>query len=333
MTDYDVHHQDPEDEDAPRWNITGRWTARAHAKVNLHLGVGEAREDGFHELATVFQSLQLHDTVTYEPSTKFLTLSVDGPHAAGVPTDENNLAWMGMRFVSLNFGVDFPRGHLHLHKQIPAAGGMAGGSADAAAAMKLGSAAWATITGKPEAAEEHNLRLAGFVGSDVPFTWMGGTALGHGRGELLTPMMSRGEYIWAIVTHQEGLSTPAVFRKLDELRAVGRGSEPHMDTTAVGQALISGDPHALAAALHNDLQVAALSLRPDLRKVLDTGKAAGALQGIISGSGPTCAFLCEDEETALEVIAQVTADNRGTSGLVTRGPAPGAEVVEEVYPL
>lgn len=301
------------------------WQARAHAKVNLHLGVGEAREDGFHELATVFQALEVHDVVSYRWS-EDTKVEVTGRHAQGVPATTDNLAWRAVELVAQRLMLP-ATGILTMEKNIPAAGGMAGGSADAAAALLLANHALSTEFSREPVAEEKLFELAAELGSDVPFTLLGGTALGRGRGELLTSMLSRGRYIWAIITNAEGLSTPTVFHKLDELRAAGRGSSPHLDTEAVGQALISGNPRELAAVMHNDLQPAALSLRPDLRKILETGEAAGALKGIVSGSGPTCAFLCEDEETAAEVVAQVCADNRGTRGLVTTGPASGASLV------
>ncbi|OFN75911.1 4-(cytidine 5'-diphospho)-2-C-methyl-D-erythritol kinase [Corynebacterium sp. HMSC074E01] len=301
------------------------WQARAHAKVNLHLGVGEARADGFHELATVFQSLDVHDRVSYRWG-EGSTVEVTGNHAKGVPASTENLAWRAVELVAQNLMLP-AAGKLTMEKNIPAAGGMAGGSADAAAALLLANQALSSEFSREALSMEKLYELAAELGSDVPFTLMGGTALGRGRGELLTPMLSRGRYIWAIITNAEGLSTPSVFRKLDELRTAGRGSAPHLDTEVVGQALVGGNPRELAAVMHNDLQPAALSLRPDLRKILDTGEAAGALKGIVSGSGPTCAFLCEDEEIAQEVVAQVCADNRGTRGLVTRGPTTGVTLV------
>lgn len=313
--------------------------ARAHAKVNLHLGVEAARPDGFHELATVFQSLNISDVVsleTLEDSTPAAMttgpvvqeLRASGTYAAGVPENDKNLAWRAVEAVADAVRGErelaLPKVKLQLEKGIPAAGGMAGGSADAAAALRLAAHAFADFGA---VSEEELLTLAARLGSDVPFTLIGGTALGTGRGEKLAPMLSRGTFTWAIITNAEGLSTPAVFAKIDELRAAGKGSNPTMDTSAVAQALMSGRPEALAKVLRNDLQAATLSLRPDLRKILDTGMAAGALTGIVSGSGPTCAFLCEDEETAGEVVAQVMFDNKGTRGIVTTSPAPGIEVI------
>lgn len=302
-------------------------TARAHAKVNLHLGVDDVREDGYHELVSVFQSLSIMDTLSMRLlDGEESAMTVEGQYAEGVPVDCSNLAWRAVDAVAAHMGISCPAFELNLIKGIPAAGGMAGGSADAAAALLLANRAL-TDAGLGFALSEKTLfSLAADLGSDVPFTLLGGTALGLGRGEVLSPMLSRGQFRWAIITNASGLSTPAVFRKIDALRAAGRGVDPHMDASAVAAALIAGDVYALAAALHNDLQPAALSLRPDLRKILDTGEAAGALRGIVSGSGPTCAFLCEDDDVAGEVIAQVTADNRGTRGLLAQGPAPGASL-------
>lgn len=318
------------------------WTAHAHAKVNLHLGVAEPREDGFHELATVFQSLSIHDVVTLEEvggptgvsssASRVLSLEVDGPYALGVPADSSNLASRAVDLVASRlrekFGPrDLPQVALYLTKGIPAAGGMAGGSADCAAALRLADRCFSQYYTMDTLGEDELMGLAAQLGSDVPFTLMGGTALGTGRGEQLTPMISRGSYAWAFISSHEGLSTPAVFAKLDELRAAGRGVGPTMDTTAVGQALMSGKAQRLAGALANDLQAAAVSLRPDLRKTLKAGKAAGALCGIVSGSGPTCAFLCEDEGIAADVVSQVTVEIPKTRGFVATGPAPGAVLI------
>ncbi|MCG7449871.1 4-(cytidine 5'-diphospho)-2-C-methyl-D-erythritol kinase [Corynebacterium kefirresidentii] len=315
------------------------YTARAHSKVNIHLGVEEPREDGFHELASVFQSLELHDTVTLTDlgnpevdKPRIQGLKVTGPHAQGVPEDYTNLAWTAvnriMQYLYSTHGPKaLPEVALEIHKAIPTAGGMAGGSADAAAALRLAERCYGGYYGIDLVGEPILDALGAALGSDVPFTLLGGTALGTGRGEQLTPMMTRGTYDWALIASDRGLSTPQVFHKLDEMREKGRGGEPHMDTAAVSQALISGDPHRVAQHLHNDLQPAALSLRPDLRKTLEAGVAAGALAGIVSGSGPTCAFLCAGAEEAQEVVSQVTVEIPGTKGVATKGPASGAVVL------
>lgn len=315
------------------------FSADAHAKINLHLGVGKARPDGFHDLVSVFQSLDVHDTVTLSESdevnaegTRVCALNVSGPYALGVPRDERNLAWRAVDALAGRLAEKFgrrklPRVTLELHKEIPAAGGMAGGSADAAAALRLADSCFSPYYDLRSVGEEELFSLAAALGSDVPFTLLGGTAQGTGRGEQLTPMLARGRYTWALITSKQGLETPKVFHKLDQLRAQGKGSDPRLDTTRVSQALISGDPERLAGQLRNDLQAAALSLRPDLRVVLDVGKEAGALAGLISGSGPTCAFLCADSSAAAEVVFQVTVAVAGTKGLIAKSPSFGARLL------
>ena len=312
-------------------------TARAHAKVNLHLGVGDLRPDGYHDLVSVFQSLNLSDTVTLElaPDTDRVSegtivsgLSVTGMDAASVPTDDANLAWRAVDKL-----VDHYRGHhdleeaqrvhISIHKGIPTAGGMAGGSADAAAALV---AAHALLSERlPALTSVTLLEMAADLGSDVPFTLQGGTMLGTGRGEQLTPMLSRGTYHWALVFFKEGLSTPVVFRELDDMREQGTAPGPRMETEVLSKALLSGNPREVAGALHNDLEVPARHLRPDVEAMRRAGLDAGALMGMVSGSGPTVAFLCESELHARDVLDDLLADG-AYSGTVAHGPAKGAHL-------
>ncbi|WP_313548328.1 4-(cytidine 5'-diphospho)-2-C-methyl-D-erythritol kinase [Corynebacterium sp.] len=335
-------------------NLQRVWKARAHAKVNIHLGVGPAREDGYHELSTVFQSVDIYDDITLTIRDEVIErgyspvvgpLKITGPTAAGVPTDESNLVWKAIDRLAVHVPLTYPRLDVEIHKRIPAAGGMAGGSADAAAALMLAQKLYATYFELDIASDEILHDIAADLGSDVPFTMMGGTALGKGRGEVLSPMLTRGTYHWCFIASHQGLSTPDVFRKLDDMREasgsdasrvkeVPRGKdastsllEPSLDVTDVAQALVSGDVHRLAKVLKNNLQPAALSLRPDLRKTLEVGKDAGALAGIVSGSGPTIAFLCEDAAQAEEVRTQVTLELPKTRGYVTSSPAPGVRLL------
>lgn len=313
-------------------------TARAHAKVNLHLGVGDLRPDGYHDLVSVFQSLNLSDTVTLElaPDTDRVSegtivsgLSVTGMDAASVPTDDTNLAWRAVDKL-----VDHYRGHhdleeaqrvhISIHKGIPTAGGMAGGSADAAAALV---AAHALLSERlPALTSATLLEMAADLGSDVPFTLQGGTMLGTGRGEQLTPMLSRGTYHWALVFFKEGLSTPVVFRELDDMREQRTAPDPRMETEVLSKALLSGNPREVAGALHNDLEVPARHLRPDVEAMRRAGLDAGALMGMVSGSGPTVAFLCESELHARDVLDDLLADG-AYSGTVAHGPAKGAHLI------
>lgn len=313
--------------------------ARAHAKVNLHLGVGDRREDGYHDLVTVFQSLSLADTVRLDIDDEdrvaegsiVASLSVTGLDAASVPTDASNLAWRAVdklvdHYRAQHGPVDAPRVRIHIHKGIPTAGGMAGGSADAAAALV---AAHALLSETCPALSMGTLsELAAELGSDVPFTLRGGTMLGTGRGEQLTPMLSRGTYHWALAFFKEGLSTPTVFHQLDFLR-VGRGSgDASMDTGDLARALMTGDPKELAGTLNNDLQVAAITLRHDIGFIREAGIKAGALASMVSGSGPTVAFLCRSELHARDVLDDLLADGSAYSGTIAHGPAKGAHLVD-----
>lgn len=249
--------------------------------------------------------------------------------AASVPTDDTNLAWRAVDKL-----VDHYRGHhdleeaqrvhISIHKGIPTAGGMAGGSADAAAALV---AAHALLSERlPALTSATLLEMAADLGSDVPFTLQGGTMLGTGRGEQLTPMLSRGTYHWALVFFKEGLSTPVVFRELDDMREQGTAPGPRMETEVLSKALLSGNPREVAGALHNDLEVPARHLRPDVEAMRRAGLDAGALMGMVSGSGPTVAFLCESELHARDVLDDLLADG-AYSGTVAHGPAKGAHLI------
>lgn len=294
-------------------------TVRAPAKVNLHLGVGDVRPDGFHELVTVFQALSLHDDVTLTPSDA-LTLHVTGEGVRDVPTDPTNLAARAVVALAERYGRD-PNMRIDIAKGIPVAGGMAGGSADAAAALLGAATLWGLEIGRDDLDE-----VAATLGSDVPFSLHGHTALGTGRGERLIPALARGEFHWTLALAREGLSTPAVYHELDRLREAGdppRAGSPD----ALLAAVASGDPHRLAPLLANDLQAAALSLQPGLRRTLRAGMEAGALAGIVSGSGPTCAFLCASADDAVDVGTELAGAGVCRTVRVASGPVPGATVV------
>ncbi|WP_035846694.1 4-(cytidine 5'-diphospho)-2-C-methyl-D-erythritol kinase [Kitasatospora azatica] len=301
-------------------------TVRVPAKVNVQLGVGGLRADGFHDLANVFFAVALGDEVTAAPG-QGVTLTCSGPDAALVPLDDSNLAARAARLLAAHHGIE-PNVALHIAKAIPVAGGMAGGSADGAAALVACDALWDLTTPLPVL-----LELAAELGSDVPFALLGGVALGRGRGELLTPLPVAGTFHWVFAVADGGLSTPAVFRECDRLReAAGTGSgEAEVPTPdadpALLAALAAGDPVALAGALTNDLQAAALSLRPALADCLAAGTAAGALAALVSGSGPTCAFLAKDALGAQAVAEALAASGTCRTAHVTHGPVPGAQVI------
>ncbi|MBK1785543.1 4-(cytidine 5'-diphospho)-2-C-methyl-D-erythritol kinase [Prauserella cavernicola] len=297
-------------------------TVRVPSKVNLHLSVGDVRDDGFHELTTIFQALSLTDEVTVAASEEPV-VEVYGEGAKSVPTDGDNLAMRAVRALAAHVGREDEADKVRvvLRKGIPVAGGMAGGSADAAATLVGLSALW-----KLEIGREELSHVAATLGSDVPFALYGGTALGTGRGEELVPVLSRHQFHWVLAFDQRGLSTPKVYGELDRLRA--DGDPPRVGSHApVVEALSSGDPRQLALLLGNDLQAAAVSLRPGLRRTLRAGVNAGALAGTVSGSGPTCAFVCESAESALEVAAELAGAGVCRTTRVAHGPVPGARVV------
>lgn len=305
----------------------GAVVARAPAKVNVHLAVGPLRPDGFHELRTVYLAVSLFDTVTVRPGDG-LTLTVTGEGTAGsgadaVPTDRRNLVWRAAELLAERAGVPADAA-ITIDKSIPAAGGLAGGSADAAAALVALDALWGTHATRGELTA-----LAARLGSDVPFSLLGGVALGSGRGEQLSPVLARRRWDWVLGIAGEGLSTPAVYAELDRLRAEGRvpGGEEPASPDPVIAALRSGPVPALAAALGNDLQTPALSLRPGLRRALRAATGAGAAAAIVSGSGPTVAALAEDEDSAVRMAAALAGEGVYRTVRAVHGPVPGARLV------
>jgi len=299
-------------------------TVRAPAKVNLALGVGPLRPDGYHGLATVFHAVGLYDDLvaTPLPEGSGLQLVVEGEGAAEVPLDRTNLAARAAAALEV-YGAS-PDVSIAIRKGIPVAGGMAGGSADAAAALVAIDALFDLGLGR-----DHLLDIAAALGSDVPFALHGGTAIGSDTGTRLTTALVRGTYHWVFVLAEEGLPTPLVYRELDRLSAGGPPVPEPFVPDELMAALRAGDAVALGKALHNDLQRPAVRLRPHLAQVLSIGHEYGALGGIVSGSGPTCAFLARDDEHAVDLAVAFTAS--GVCRTVKRavGPVPGARVVDQ----
>jgi len=294
-------------------------TVRVPAKVNVHLAVGPVRSDGFHDLATVFQSVSLYDDVTVSAAPE-LAVDITGEAAAQVPADTTNLAARAVSSLAVLTGRA-PGVRISIHKGIPVAGGMAGGSADAAAALIAADVLWGTNVGA-----ELLHKIAAEIGSDVPFCLAGGTALGAGRGEQLTTVLARGLYHWVFGVADGGLSTPSVYAELDRLRD-GANVPPPAVPAQLLAALRTGDPRTVAPLLSNDLQDAAIALRPSLRRTLDAGLDAGALAGIVCGSGPTCAFLVADEPAAIALVATLAGSGTCRSVRRAHGPVPGARPI------
>ncbi len=302
-----------------QWVPTGSVTVRVPGKVNLYLAVGDRRADGYHELTTVFHAVSLFDEVTVR-NADVLSLGIRGEGADEVPADANNLAWQAAELMAEHVGR-VPDISITIDKAIPVAGGMAGGSADAAAVLVAMNELWEL--GVPRR-DLHT--LAAQLGSDVPFALHGGTALGTGRGEELATVLSRSTFHWVLAFAAKGLSTAAVFTELDRLRDFG--TPPRLEEPSrVLAALAAGDPQQLAPLLGNELQPAAASLDPMLRRALRAGVEAGALAAVVSGSGPTCAFLCSSAAAAIDVGSELSGAGVCRTVRVASGPVHGARVV------
>jgi 4-diphosphocytidyl-2-C-methyl-D-erythritol kinase len=202
---------------------------------------------------------------------------------------------------------------------------MGGGSADAAATLLACDTLWNT-----QASKDELLAIAATLGADVPFSFTGGTAIGSGRGDRLSPALAQGQFHWVLALAEFGLSTPGVYDELDRHRTRHAQDifpaelQPTVDANVL-QALRAGDPHMLAESLHNDLQAPALHLAPGLGRVLELGEENGALAGILSGSGPTVAFLAADADSALELQVALSASRLHV--VRATGPVHGARVI------
>ena len=297
--------------------------ARVPAKVNLQLSVGPLGSDGFHEVTTVFQAISLFDdvTVTTAPEGDGIKISISGETSSGVPADSSNLAVKAAELMIKNY--DLPADLIiKLKKEIPVAGGMAGGSADAAGVIVGLDSLFELGLSRDE------MEIVGSkIGSDVPFSICGGVAIGTGRGDQITPALSKGSYNWVLALSGQGLSTPSVYQECDRLRE-GLSISAPLVSEPLMQALRAGDAKALGKALTNELQPAACSLRPALRLVLDVGIDYGALGGIVSGSGPTVAFLVSDDEHAMDLTVALSASGVVSSVVRATGPAHGARIIE-----
>lgn len=299
--------------------------AKAPAKINVFLGVGALQDDGYHEVATAYQAVSLHEFVEVRTANDF-SVEFSGPIDTGdLTTGADNLAIRAAmalaRHARIATGVA-----IRIEKHVPIAGGMGGGSADAAATLVACDELWGLGTPRDEL---H--RIAARLGADVPFALQGGTAIGTGRGDLLSPALAKGQFHWVLAFDEHGLSTPEVYRELDEHRERHRADimpaaqHPEIDARVL-QALRAGDAHLLADVLANDLQPAALHVRPRLAGTLELGERHGALAGLVSGSGPTCAFLCVDLDSALEL--QIALSAARIRAVKVTGPVPGARLVD-----
>ena len=297
--------------------------ARVPAKVNLQLAVGPLGADGFHEVTTVFQAISLFDDVTVAtaPENDGISIQITGQTSTGVPSDSSNLAVKAATLMIKKY--DLPNDlSIKLKKEIPVAGGMAGGSADAAGVIVGLDSLFELGLSRDE------MEMVGSkIGADVPFSICGGVAIGTGRGDQITPALFKGSYNWVLALSGQGLATPSVYAECDRLREGLSISTPVVSEQLM-QALRAGDAKALGKSLSNDLQPAACSLRPALRLVLDVGLDYGALGGIVSGSGPTVAFLVKDDEHAMDLTVALSSSGVISSVVRATGAVAGARIIE-----
>lgn len=299
---------------------------RAPGKINVYLGVGARLDDGYHDVAIAYQAVSLYEDVRVSPADGF-SVSIDGSVELGrVPRDDSNIAIRAARMLAEHTGYQ-GGARIAIEKHVPVTGGMGGGSADAAATLLACDTLWQT-----DVPRDQLLELARRLGADVPFAFTGGTAIGTGRGDELSPALAAGTFHWVLVLADFGLSTPAVYAELDSHRArhateiAPADPRPSVDTDVL-QALRAGDPRMLAAAMHNDLQAPAIHLEPSLARVLELGERNGALAGIVSGSGPTVAFLVPNSDAALELQVALSASRLNV--VRATGPVHGARIVQD----
>ena len=298
---------------------------KAPAKINLQLSVGAKGDDGYHDLATVFQAVSLYDEINVQEGENgsgiTLRFTGDNPHIANLPTNNKNLAYKAAQLFAQRKKVPLDL-IIEIKKQIPIAGGMAGGSANAAGVLVALDSLYETKMSKDDL-----VALARQLGSDVPFSLTGGTAVGTGRGDRLTPALARGTFHWVLAYSSQGLSTPAVYEECDRLRQGFAQRQPRVSEELM-HALSSGDPIALGKSLVNDLQPAACSLKPALKLALSAGMESGAIGALVSGSGPTVAFLAKSEEASIELAVALSSTGAVSQLGRAHSPVGGPRVIE-----
>lgn len=283
--------------------------ASSPGKVNIYFAVGAFLKDGFHDVASCYQALSLRERVLVELTGSF-SIDFAGPFEAEsqllVPKDSTNLVYQaGEQLKALGSAFGSDKVSFLIHKSVPIAGGMAGGSADAAASL----VALNNLFGS--GLEDQLPEAAANLGSDVPFSLMGGTAIGVGRGEVLSKVKDGPALHWVMTPNPAGLSTPQVYRQLDVMR-VNQGIDvSSLEAPEVPEglleALAAGDVVEVAKLMHNDLEIAAVAMLPELQETLEAGRKAGSLRSMVSGSGPTIAHLAKSTIHAEQIATRLKA--------------------------
>jgi 4-diphosphocytidyl-2-C-methyl-D-erythritol kinase len=261
---------------------------KAKAKINLTLDVLYKRPDGYHEVEMIMQTVDLSDHLQFEEREgNLISISCTVPY---VPLDNRNLVYKAAELIKNRFGID--KGiHIHLEKNIPVAAGLAGGSSDAAAALRGLNRLWNLGLTLDELAE-----LGAEIGSDVPFCVYGGTAIARGRGEQIHRLPAPAPLWVVLVKPQIAVSTADVYGNLSvsDIRE-------HPDTISMVQALADGDPEEIAKQLKNVLETVTFRMHPEVEKIKWKMLRFGAMGALMSGSGPTV-FAIADRETRAQRI-------------------------------
>lgn len=299
----------------------------APGKINVFFQVGSLQSNGYHDVASLYQAVNLLEVVTVSESKTWevsTTGSLSAEQLAEIPTDERNLVVKAALALAEVAGISNPKPmRFDIRKRIPVAGGMAGGSADAAAALIAINDSWCLGLAK-----ERIFEVGSGLGADVPFSLLGGSAIGTGTGTDLLSVESV-QLNWVIAISPGTLSTPAVFHKLDSMR-VEMGEDPtQLREPRVPDELLASlkiGATEVAKYMHNDLESAAIQLAPELTKTIDLGIRLGALRAMVSGSGPTIAMLCSDQEAAVRLASDLR--QRGLNAIACHGPVAGATILE-----
>jgi 4-diphosphocytidyl-2-C-methyl-D-erythritol kinase len=264
----------------------------AFAKINLDLRILGVRSDGYHDLRTVFQTLDLHDTITITRQPGPLTIACDDPD---VPTDRRNLVW---KAASLLWRLATGRGsaprdvHIRIDKRIPAEAGLGGGSSDAASTLVALVRLWKLDVDGPTLS-----RLAARLGADVPFFLAGGTALGLGRGDDMYPLADLPRIHVVVVRPAFGVSTVEAYRWYDEEKSTRR-REPLLHP-------VPGAWPEWMASLRNDLETPVVRHHPTIGRLRHALLNAGAVRAAMSGSGSAVFGLFERAEAARRTAADL----------------------------
>lgn len=321
-----------------------RATVRAPAKLNIYLQIGDVREDGYHDITTVYQTIDLFEEVAVTDlsqedgecdKAEFVHISLSGPESnESIPTDGHNLASKAAKLLAQRYGIT-PKLHLDISKRIPARGGLGGGSADAAATLIGCNIIWDLHLRKEEL-----MALGALLGEDVPVHIQGGMAIGVGHKQPLIPIPAgpgdhyphhHPDWYWVLgVPYGDGLSTRDVFVQLDAMKGTrGAVDFASAHNTCLATSWGTENPETLAPRLSNDLERPAGVLLPALVKGLEEGRRdENALAGFMTGSGSTCVFLARSAEGAEALARNLKERELFRNIILAKGPAEGACMVD-----